>query len=319
MSSVWSSRLAVLIIGYGRTENISKLIDVCAKSNIEKIYLYLDMAKNGEIGERQNEVISQIQAHIPRVKVKRSIKNQGVAISVIQAIDWFFEHEEFGAILEDDLEITMDTLKYFQSTREIIDGDERILMASASNFGFHLNAQSNEKPTGLFCNIPLIWGWSTTKIKWTKLRGYIVAKSHLSLRILMSSSASYFFIASIGAMSREVDTWDSPIAFNMLMNGDICLVSPFNLVTNIGSDEYAVHTKEKKFPLGIPIQYETKSNARSNSFIFSEAQNINGYLLNEVFGVSFRHNLSAIRIILTKRFRNRNKLQDSLQSVEHNA
>ena len=95
-------------------------------------------------------------------------QNLGCGRGVSSAISWFFEHEESGIILEDD--IRPDD-SFFPFVTELLDryaDDPRVWAVSGCNFvpPEHQTGTSSYR----FSTVPHIWGWATWRRSWEKYR-----------------------------------------------------------------------------------------------------------------------------------------------------
>ena len=88
-----------------------KLIDSLLAQGCKRLYIAIDFGKDNIVASSQIEYDSleiRYENKFERFKIWRRTENLGVAVSVITALDWFFKNEDSGAILEDDLEISID-------------------------------------------------------------------------------------------------------------------------------------------------------------------------------------------------------------------
>ena len=242
----------ILIVGYGRFNNIEKQIKLLLGLSERRIYLHIDKGKTKKIQDEQSEFIGAIESQFRnRISVLHRERNLGVGIGVVSAIDWFFTKEETGIIIEDDLLFNHSSIKFLEMGIEFVSGIERALMVAGSTFLQHDYSGLEKKCT--WTNIPLIWGWGTTQSKWLQLRNLITDSQLPNWQDFFSPARSFFQSGRIKALSQKVDTWDTPLAYMMFKRKFLCLVSPENYFSNVGNDEFAVHTRYDSFPLFMPI------------------------------------------------------------------
>jgi hypothetical protein len=161
---------------------------------------------------------------------------------------------------------------------------------------------------------PIIWGWATHRDKWQVMRSFAITPARFAPRLLINKQLSFFFVGAVSALSRKVDTWDSPIAFHMLNRKYECLIPPFNLVRNIGADEFAVHTKQNSFPIGISIQHDVISTDDVTWVDLNESKRAKDYLYAKVFNIKVHHIFSAIFTFFSSDYLQQNNLASSVQS-----
>ena len=89
-------------------------------------------------------------------------KNLGLKNAVSSAIDWFFEHEEQGIILEDDC---LADPSFFGFCEELLDryrDDDRVMHIGGNCFLPELEMEDSY----FFSRFPHIWGWATWRDAW---------------------------------------------------------------------------------------------------------------------------------------------------------
>ncbi len=248
----------VLIVGYRRLDNILKLLDQVISSGIKQIFIALDRNNNPKGLKEQIQFLNTISSLQKEkqivINVRHQKENLGAAVSVLTSIDWICESCRYFAVLEDDLVISDIFLKFVEKSLRYFEGNERVLLVSGNNyFGSQL------KSIG-FTRLPLTWGWATSKSKWQKARPHIlntkrdfVKSWHPSSNIILKQFLSAGKRRSIDGF---IDAWDLPLASYMYENNMLCVLPGNNLVSNIGYDKFALHTKEKNLFHDFPISTE---------------------------------------------------------------
>lgn len=201
------------------------------------------------------------------VKTLLREKNLGCGLAVSQAITWFFEHVEMGIILEDDCCPDLSFFWFCQELLEYYKDDERVMMVSGTN----LFPEKNFPYSYLFSAIGTIWGWATWKRSWN------LYDFHLEKLEVLISSREIYNVAierhEIDARiinlkkikSGDFDTWDYQWTLARIINSGLSIIPSRNLVSNIGCNSSATHTRSEKnsfaslkihhcvFPLSHPI------------------------------------------------------------------
>jgi len=289
------SSIPVLIIGYARFENIARQIKVIRSYTQGKIYIHLDGGQNQSLRSSQRDFALVLESQYWNVKLLKREQNLGVALGVISAIDWFFCQESSGIIIEDDLVFNAASLEFLEMGLTHISGIAKSLMVTGCTFsrGGIVTAKLECKWT----SIPLIWGWATTIDKWKKIRDLIIDCQLPAPKDFISSPRAFFQSGRIKALSGEVDTWDSPLAYMMYTKGFLCLVPPVNYFSNIGNDKHAVHTTDSKFPMFMPI---SDTAPQSRWFVpprLYEVTNANKHYIEELFEVKKRNLFGLLRML----------------------
>jgi hypothetical protein len=145
---------------------------------IQRFFFAIDGPRNLDDLQEQKTLLSKIEScfleHSGVPRVSQLSKNRGIFVNVITALDWFFEENSFGIILEDDTVPDLsfgDFVRYHQHT---IQESPKTLIISGWR-GLHsvknLSLQSES------CSYPLIWGWATTREKWSIMRKWFFQDS----------------------------------------------------------------------------------------------------------------------------------------------
>jgi GR25 family glycosyltransferase involved in LPS biosynthesis len=91
------------------------------------------------------------------LKTKYSDINLGCKLSVSSAINWFFENEEMGIILEDDCLPSLNFFHFCDSLLLKFKDDSNIFAITGCNF----QQIKENKNSYFFTNYTHIWGWAT--------------------------------------------------------------------------------------------------------------------------------------------------------------
>jgi hypothetical protein len=272
-----------LIITYMRPENCVRLIESLHNQGCKRIYIAIDSGKTKEIKSKQsnyNSLKDRYQYKFDKFEIWQRHKNLGVAVSVITAIDWFFKNEDSGVILEDDLEISGNFLKFMSNGLEKLSQHSNIFAISGSNFF------PDEKGINFLTNYFIGWGWGTWKNRWEKAKiNYLNHPTSPSL--CFNEKVNFWNIGAYRCKIGLVDTWDLELSKYVRDNKFLNVVAGSNLVSNIGFDDNSTNTKINEFPLKMLIEdlnlaYLTFTNLEIDP-------RFDGKLEKLVFRIKFRH------------------------------
>jgi hypothetical protein len=178
-----------------------------------------------------------------------------------------FDHVEEGIILEDDC---LPDLTFFRFCAELLNryrNEDRLMMISGNNFQERTCAEPNSY---YFSVYPHIWGWATWRRSWLKYVGDLAGwpgrknTSWLQQFLADSDAAQYWARIFEKAHAGRIDSWGYPWTYSCWANDGLTVLPGVNLVTNIGFDDRATHTKDRsnaasnlptqalKFPLRHP-------------------------------------------------------------------
>ena len=244
---------------------------------VSEFYIAIDGPKDISVSQIQSDLVRQLRVLNTQQGVSVHIwlrnENLGVATSVITALDWFFKHEEFGIIMEDDLSVSQDFIKFVSRAMQI--STQEVSLLSGNRF-------FSDPRLALYSGYPATWGWATWRDEWQLIRNSIIESPKIKLRHIFSSDYQFWLLGSLRVLLRQVDTWDIPISLYMRNNIKYSLLPSVNLVTN--------------FPLGIPIEnfdnFEL-SNETKITKIYDRK------LRTQVFNVRFRHRFLALHLTIS--------------------
>lgn len=249
----------ILVMGFNRPELLGKLMDRLREIRPTRVYVAID----GPRAEREGEVelVEQSRAVADQIDWECEVTtlfqetNLGCGLGVSTAISWFFENEERGIILEDDI---LPSLSFFDFCETLLDryqDDDRVFAISGCNF-VPAEYQSDPDQPYRFTNIPHIWGWASWRRSWQNYRLDIEGwRARLPLRSLWRithrSLPAFVYWASTFELlaKRQVDTWDGQLVLTAMENGQLIANSNVNLVENLGFGETATHTIEDRHDL----------------------------------------------------------------------
>ncbi len=244
--------IAVLIVAYRRAENLQLILDLCLEARVKRIYISLD----GSSGEHDADDVKRTQQIAKlfnlsagqNVEIRVNSTNVGAARSVISGCNWAFHNEEFLIILEDDCIPNLDFFDFCRESKMFLENDSRIYIASGSQFA-PIDFTDSE---WLLSRYPLIWGWMTSRDKWVKLWANILMDPSLRLSQHHCSviEDTYWRAGARRALEGYIDAWDIPIAWSIHNLNGFVLQPVQNLITNLGHDSVATHTRNDSQFLG---------------------------------------------------------------------
>jgi len=190
---------------------------------------------------------------------KYSEKNLGCGVNESEGLDWVFEQEDQAIILEDDC---LPHPSFFPFCTELLErykNDEKIMHISG-NFFQQKNQKFKEKNSYYGSILPHVWGWATWRRAWKKydygLVNWPEVKQNQTLAPWFKNPAAYEYWASVWDQyyKEKVNNYDARWVFACMINKGICINPTVNLITNIGFDESATHTKVPDESANIPTE-----------------------------------------------------------------
>jgi hypothetical protein len=234
----------ILLMVFNRPDETKLVFNAIKKVQPKKLYIASDGPRKhveGEI-ERCNQVKDIIKCIDWNCEVKTLFReeNLGCKYAVSSAINWFFENETKGIILEDD---TLPSNSFFHFCTELLnkfENDTRVMRISGFN---PLSDQYSYNYDYFFSYYSFMWGWATWKRVWlyndVEMLNWENAKKNNIIN-------SYPFDKDRNACFQDaingLDTWDYQFDFAILCQNGLQIVPTKSLVQNIGFNERATHT-----------------------------------------------------------------------------
>lgn len=259
-------QIPILFIIFNRPE--------IALGSFEKIkqiaprYLYIasDGARTNIEGEEilvnktRDLIINEIDWDC-EVKTLFQKSNLGCGKGVYTAINWLFENEELGIILEDDCIADLSFFKYMEEMLIRYKNDYRIGMISGTNPIKMLDYSYSI----IFSKYKSCWGWATWKRAW----------NNMDINMSWRQSDYYDVLYNLGYLGKDisgwkykikcidndiVSAWDWQWYFSLAAQNQLCVYPIHNLVSNVGNDTNATHTSFsnitlKSYSLNFPLKY----------------------------------------------------------------
>ena len=128
----------ILFLVFNRPDVTKKVFEQIKKAKPKKLYIAADGPRKNIPNEKEicNEVIKFVTKINWNCEVKTLFReeNLGCGKAVSSAIDWFFENEEFGIILEDDCVPDQSFFGFCEQMLVKYKDDARIMMVAGTNY-----------------------------------------------------------------------------------------------------------------------------------------------------------------------------------------
>ena len=241
----------VLFLIFKRAETTRRVFGRIREARPPRLYIAADGPRADRVGEA--EQCAEARAVVAVVdwpcEVHRLYqdKNLGCGQGVSTAISWFFEHEEQGIILEDDVLPHIDFFRYCDEMLERFKDDGSIQLIAGSNYFYNGFDADVSYYLSSFMHI---WGWASWRRVW---QTYDFDLNHLSdekmhdqlFKLFPKPSAKYFWKIYQVMKRHEIDTWDYQLFMNQQYYNRYAISPYVNMVENIGiGGGNATHTTE---------------------------------------------------------------------------
>ena len=248
----------VLLIAFNRPESTARVLRSLAEVKPQKFYVACDGPRPGRPEEAQRcEAVRALASHLDwpcDVQTLFQPSNLGCRAGVTAALDWFFEQEQEGIVLEDDIVADPSFFFFCQELLERYRHDERVGVIAANN---HQHRPPSDGSSYRFSIYSHCWGWASWRRAWRcndpEMRGWPAFRDGQWLEQLGGKSLARRWGPWLDQLSAgQIDTWDMIWQFSCWQQGFLTVIPAVELVENIGFGVEATHTLDERSPLGRP-------------------------------------------------------------------
>ncbi len=294
----------ILFLVFNRLETTQKVFEQIRATRPTRLYV----AADGPRRNREDDFFkcSKVKEYILNsidwscdVKTLFREENLGCGVAVNQAIDWFFENEEEGIILEDDCLAHPTFFTYCESLLDRYRLDEKVMLIGGGNFQ---NGKKQGESSYYFSCYPHTWGWATWRSAWQnnsfdlkKWSGSEVL-SKIAKVFSNNEEVKYWQAIYMDIKYGVADIWDYQWTISIWMSDGMVITPIKNLVINIGYGEDATHTgknmefffKQQLESMEMPLVHSIrKINTKADRFTFLNHFNIPMRLSNRLRNIAY--------------------------------
>lgn len=282
---------AVLFLVFNRPDTTKRVFEAIRQAKPPRLYVAADGPRSNREGESRRvalvrEIATAVDWPCEVYTLFREI-NLGCQKAVSSGIDWFFENEEQGIILEDDCLPHQDFFQYCETLLCHYANDQRVWVVTGDNFQ---NGKKWGDGSYYFSRYNHVWGWATWKRAWIHrdmdIKFWPKWKASKEWNEWLPNNKERQYWSNIfDKMHRgEIDTWDYPWTACVWYNSGLTVTPNVNLVSNIGFGIDATHTNSNNSDLAnigtlniLPIKFTSS---------ISQCLKADKYVFNQTFGVN---------------------------------
>lgn len=285
----------VLFLIFNRPESTLIVFNKIREYKPSKLYIAADGPRIDNINDislcsQTREIVKSIDWKCEVQYLLRE-ENKGCKIAVSEAINWFFNYEEYGIIIEDDC---LPDISFFDFCTKMLEKyiNNNNIFSIGGNCFLPKKYRSIES-SYFFSKHVEIWGWATWRRAWNL---YDVNLTNYPSEIELLKNSNYFDNIDNfqhwnnifnKLYTNQIDTWDYQWVYTVWVNDGLTILPTKNLVKNIGFNQFATHTQTENkffenfniervtFPLTHPL--EIKRNKTNDKWIDN---NVNGFNKN---------------------------------------
>ena len=249
-------KVPVLVLAFNRADHVAKAMESVREYQPERLYLACDGPRDNKEGEKEavaatrKAMLDAVDWHC-EVKTLFRDKNLGCAWAVYGAITWFFEQEEWGIIIEDDIILSQDFYKLCEVLLPYYEDDDRIMHINSQNYSYGpLESSEYRFGKAMYC-----WGWASwarawkmmdmTMSGWPKYRKWKMLKYFGFFKSIVQI---HYWNGDYKRVIAGTNTsWATIWNFAVVYNKGICISPCVNLSKNIGIDggtHYTAHDED---------------------------------------------------------------------------
>lgn len=242
---------AILMLVFNRPEVTQKVFEAIKKARPPRLYVAADGPRPGRADDLLNTqqvraVFDQIDWPCQLITRFQDV-NLGCRDAVASAITWFFEQEEQGIIIEDDVLPTPAFFEFCDTMLERYKHDERVFSIVGNNL---VQPWYQSTESCFFSEVFFVWGWASWRRAWAhydvNMRSWPSVKSNLDALPFMPSSwlhRCYWNLVFDLTYRKQIATcWDHQWTYTHWKQGALAVTPAQNLIQNIGFGMEATHT-----------------------------------------------------------------------------
>jgi hypothetical protein len=292
----------VLLLIFSRPDTTQRVFETIRQARPTRLYVAADGPRPGHPTDAVRCAETRAVVHAVdwpcEVFTLFQEENLNCGLAPVTAMNWFFEHEPEGIILEDDC---VPSPSFFQFCAELLAryrDDARVMHIGGNNFGSEANKPLGPNdPSYHFSTQRNSWGWATWRRAW-QLYDYhltdferVKASGELDTTFTGPLEKRYRLskMAGVLALPQPPDVWDYQWEYTIARHQGLYIVPAVNLVGNIGFGNGSTHThdgddvmsavpaRDLVFPLRHPAavtQDRKRDNRRFNEFLMSRLSTI---------------------------------------------
>lgn len=243
----------VLLLAFNRPALVQRVLEALAAARPARLYVALDGPRASHPDDRARcadvrRVIDDAISWPCDVRRLDRDTNLGLQRAVISGIDWFFEHEASGVILEDDCMPAPAFLPFAGEMLATYAEMPQVMQISGARLR---TRTAPDSASYLFSGGGHIWGWATwrrawrtfepTLAEWPLVRGSYRHDPEPLRRALGHKFAS--------AHAGRKWTWSRAWYWTMAQQRGLAIIPSVNLVENVGDGPDGTHQHGAHHPL----------------------------------------------------------------------
>jgi hypothetical protein len=233
----------ILIIAYNKPDLLSESLARVRELSEGKIYVHIDGpqedTRSQDLFFECQSIVNKASLRNPQIISKVREVNLGGQFGVLEAIDWFFENETFGIILEEDIGFGDGIFKFVSRYRSEVTENKRFALCFF-NPGIDLDQD-------FVLSHWLPWGWATNAENWLTISREVRSPEVTVKNAFPGCPSSRFAVrhylnSIIKKVKRgKMKTWDAQVHATLLNRRFSCVFPAKSLTKHLGIRPEATH------------------------------------------------------------------------------
>lgn len=289
MNSLRLNLAPIVIFTYDRLECTKKLINSLLK-NPESKYSEIMIFSDGPKNEQDLKRILNLRLYLKsitgfkKIKIIERVTNFGLKENILQGVSDIFKKHKVVIVLEDDLEVNQEFLKYMNYYLTKYKNVKKIFSIHAYNypliFGNLLNKNFFQR--GADC-----WGWAIWNDRWCNFIKNIEDYRKRRKNFLDLILFDYFFTYPYSKLlklnkNKKISSWAIDFYTYAFFKNLLTLYPAKSLIKNNGINQEGTHFKNKS------KQFEVKLNYKNNFIETKIKHSFLAFLLFSIFFLKMR-------------------------------
>ena len=250
----------VALFVYKRPETTRRVLAAVAQARPKTLLVVADGPRPGRIGEAERcaaarALLSDL-AWPCELLTNYADQNLGCRRRLASGLDWVFSLVEEAIILEDDCLPHRDFFAFCSELLARYRENERVMHIGGANYQF---GRRHGSASYYFSRYPHIWGWASWRRAWRHYdvemtSGRNTADRGALLEALSLPERRFWRERWDRVSAGEIDSWDYQWVLACFARQALAIVPNANLVSNIGFDATATHTRKAHVTANLPLE-----------------------------------------------------------------
>jgi hypothetical protein len=304
----YTCKAPILLLFFNRPAQAEAVIQRVRDVKPARLYVHCDGARESVAGESERvQAVRDMVANAVDwpcvVSTLYRAQNMGLRAGVYDALNWFFEAEPFGIVLEDDCLPDLSFFPFCDTMLERYAQEPRVMHIG----GFNPGSAFTRKEVGsyFFSQLTFVWGWASWRSSWQKMTlempdfELFVQKKRIQ-QVLPNAMAQAYLMDKFNiTRQNKNNSWAYAWHFNVLAHNGLSIVPTKNLVQNTGigatdathtskqDPRAAIQSETLSFPLIHPTELTTHADLDQQLFYLSQKSRsrlILWYLMHQLRG-----------------------------------